>query len=387
MSLGWQMQGVAIAWEVYALTHRKIDLGYVGLAQFLPIIGLSLFTGNVADRFDRKSVVMICTFALALCSALFAAHSMSTLRNVWLIYALLVGVGSARAFFGPSGAGLMANLVPSEDLPSAIALSSTTWQFVTIFGPMVGGQLYGFSHHPKYVYILAAIFEVIGLALFFKVKRPELSKPRGSISLSTLFAGVAYVRTHPILLGAITLDLFAVLLGGSVALLPVYARDILHTGSEGLGWLRSAPALGGAVMAFVLAAYPLQRNAGKALLWCVAGFGLSTILFGISTNFALSIVALALIGATDMVSVYVRQSLLQLGTPDEMRGRVVAVTSVFVSASNELGEFESGLTAEWFGAVPATVAGGIGTVLVVLISAVAFPAMRKVDRLADASKA
>lgn len=382
LSLGWQMQGVAVAWQVYALTNDKLALGYVGLAQFLPIFGFSLVTGHVADRFDRRLVLIACTALLAAASVGLIVFSRAPhAMPLSVLYALLFLVGTARAFYGPAGAGLQANIVPQHVLRNAITWGSTIWEIVTITGPSLGGVLYAATGKAESVYVLSAVFELLAVALLLGIDAPKRVIVKRAVTIRELLAGIDYLRSHRILLGAVTLDLFAVLFGGAVALLPVFARDILHEDSRGLGMLRSAPAVGAALMAIFLAYRPLRRHAGKTMLVAVAGFGLATIVFGLSRSFWISIAALAVAGAMDMVSVNVRQSLLQLGVPDDKRGRVTAVTGVFVSASNELGEFESGVMAHLLGAVGATVFGGIGTVAVVLACVFIFPALRDVDEL------
>jgi MFS family permease len=382
LSLGWQMQGVAVAWQVYALTNDELALGYVGLAQFLPIFGFSLVTGQVADRFDRRLVLIGCTALLAVASLGLVAFSRAPhAMPLSVLYGLLFLVGTARAFYGPAGAGLQANIVPQEVLRNAITWGSTLWEIVTITGPSLGGVLYAATGKAESVYVLSAVFELLAVGLLLGIDAPKRVIVKRAITVRELLAGIDYLRSHRVLLGAVTLDLFAVLFGGAVALLPVFARDILHEDSRGLGMLRSAPAVGAALMAIFLAYRPLRRHAGKTMLVAVAGFGLATIVFGLSRSFWISIAALSVAGAMDMVSVNVRQSLLQLGVPDDKRGRVTAVTGVFVSASNELGEFESGVMAHLLGAVGATVFGGIGTIAVVLACVFVFPALRDVDEL------
>ena len=372
------MQSVAIGWQVYDLTHRALDLGYVGLAQFAPAAGFALVTGHVADRFDRRRIVLVCYLAIALLSLTLCL--MPRDAGVLPIYGVLVLLGTARAFNAPAGQALTPHLVPLADFPNAVAWASSIWQIATILGPALGGIVYA-AASGRVVYGIAAALSfsaaTLTFALHVRTGRMEHSAP----SLATLFAGVRYVFEKKIILGAISLDLFAVLLGGAVALLPVFARDILHAGPWALGFLRSAPAVGAAVMAVILASYPLKKNAGAIMLACVAVFGVATIAFGLSRSFAVSLVALAIVGASDMVSVVVRLTLVQLSTPPAMRGRVGAVNSVFIGASNELGEFESGVSAAWLGPVASVVVGGIGTLVVVALWALLFPALRKVDRL------
>jgi MFS family permease len=380
-TLGFQMQGVAVGWQVYALTREPIHLGYVGLAQFLPAIGFALITGHAADRFERRRVLVACHLVLAACSGALWLSTRSPHPSVWPIYAILVAVGSARAFAGPASQALVPNLVPAEHFSNAVAWSSSIWHVATVAGPALGGLLYAWAAGAGAVFATAALLELAAVASLLAVKTRAGSREKRPTSWSDLVAGVHYVRTHPLILGAITLDMFAVLLGGAVALLPIYARDILHTGPVGLGILRSMPAVGATATAVFLAYRPLRRRAGPTLFACVAAFGVATVIFGVSRTFTVALLALFAIGASDMVSVFVRHTVVQLTTPDAMRGRVSAVNLVFIGASNELGEFESGLTAAWLGTVPAVVLGGIGTCLVVLLCAWRFPELRRVDRL------
>jgi MFS family permease len=384
-TIGLQMQGVAVGWQVYAITRRPLDLGYVGLVQFLPAVGLSLFTGHAADRLNRKRVLLGCQLLLGLCALALLALSRSHVPSVFLIYAVLAVVGAARAFAGPASSALMPNLVPPEHFPNAIAWSSSIFQVGTVFGPAAGGLVYGLSRGAAGVYATSATLQLVAVASTFFIRAPAQVAESGPTSWTRLLAGIRYVWQNQLILGSITLDLFAVLLGGAVALLPVFARDILHTGPLGLGALRSAPAFGGLLVGVLLAFRPLTRRAGAVMLWCVAIFGAATIVFGLSHNFALSLAALFVTGAADMVSVFVRYTLVQLMTPDSMRGRVSAVNLLFIGASNELGEFESGVTAAWFGTVPAVVIGGVGTCLVVLACRFLFPELAKVDRLSAVS--
>jgi len=379
-TLAFQMQGVAVGWQVYALTGSALDLGYVGLAQFLPAVLMSLLTGHVADRFDRRHVLVICQTVLLGCTLLLFAGAQAAEPSVAAIYVVLTLIGAARAFLGPASSALLPNLVPVEHFPNAVAWSSSTWQVAVMAGPALGGLAYSLGSAAR-VYAIALALEVITLLVFVLIRaRGAAQEPRAR-GASELLAGLRYVWRNPVVLGAISLDLFAVLFGGAVALLPIYARDILHIGPSGMGVLRSAPALGALAVGVVLAYRPLRRHAGRAMFVSVALFGVATIVFGISSHFGVSLVALVVSGAADMVSVFVRQTLVQLRTPDAMRGRVSAVNLVFVGASNEFGEFESGVTAAWLGVVPAVVAGGVGTCLVVLVWAILFPALRNIDRL------
>ncbi|MFY9751284.1 MAG: MFS transporter [Candidatus Acidiferrales bacterium] len=381
--IGQEMESVAVGWQVYEITRRPVDLGYVGLAQFLPGILLFLVSGHTADRFDRKKILVVCYAGFALCSALLLAISWRGSSSVALIYAVLVVLGIVRSFNGPAARALMPQLVPEVHFPNAVAWSSTIFQTATILGPALGGIIYAATRGPSAVYA-ATVVAAIGAALLIMRVRPETkARPREPVNAKTVLAGLWYMWRQKVVLGSISLDLFAVLLGGSVALLPVYAREILKTGPWGLGLLRAAPGVGAAAMALLVAHRPLGRRAGRTMLWCVAGFGLFTILFGLSKSLILSLISLLLLGATDMVSVIVRATIIQLATPDEMRGRVNAVDMVFIGASNELGEFESGLTAQWLGPVIAVVAGGIGTILVTALWAWRFPELRKADRLTD----
>jgi MFS family permease len=381
-----EMQSVAVGWQVYEITKRPLDLGLVGLAQFLPGILLFLVAGHAADRIPRKHIIAACFAGFAACSALLLVFTMHGLTSVHPIYIILVMIGIVRAFNGPAGQAFLPLLVPEEHFPNAVAWGSSFFQAATIFGPTIGGILYGLSGGPEIVYGIAAAAFVIGLILIFFIRIVAVQRPRGTATLQSVLAGFHYVHQNKLVFGTISLDLFAVLLGGAVALLPVYAREILLVGPWGLGILRSAPGVGAVIMAVALAHHPLRRRAGATMLWCVAGFGVFTIVFGLSRNIALSLVALLLVGACDMVSVIVRSTLVQLATPDDMRGRVSAVNMIFIGASNEFGQFESGITAQWFGTVPAVVFGGVGTLVVVALWAWMFPQLRKVNELTPSLK-
>jgi len=383
--LASQMQSVAIGWQVYAITGRPMDLAWVGLAQFFPALLLSLITGHVADRVERRRILMACHAALGMLSLALLLLARSGGQHLPGVYAVLVGVGIARAFMGPANQSIVPSLVPVDHFANAVTWGSFFWQAAMVVGPTLGGILYATAGGPELVYGTAATAS-LGAFLLLSSMTPISPRARAEPpDRKSLLAGVRYVRGNEIVLGAISLDLFAVLLGGATALLPIYARDILHLGPWALGTLRSAPAVGAAVTGIALARYPIERRAGAKMLACVALFGAATIVFGLSRSFALSLAALTLVGASDMVSVVVRSSLVQLATPDAMRGRVSAVNMVFIGASNELGEFESGLTAQWFGAVPSVVLGGVGTLLVVALWAWRFPRLGRVDRLQDAS--
>ncbi len=376
-----EMQSVAVGWQVYEVTHRPLDLGLVGLAQFLPGICLFLLAGHTADRIPRRKILKICYTAFSLCSLLLLLLTFRGLHSAYPIYLVLLLNGTVRAFNAPASQAFVPLLVSPRDFPNAVAWSASIFQTATIAGPMIGGLLYGFTGSSVTVYCCAAIAYFTGFLAIANVKLPDTVRPRGAASAGMVLDGMKYIWRNKPIMGAISMDLFAVLLGGAVALLPVYAREILKIGAVGLGILRSAPGLGAVLMSVVVAHWPLRRRTGPIMLWCVFGFGLATVIFGISYNFWLSLFMLFLTGATDTVSVIVRSTLTQLETPDEMRGRVSAVNMVFIGASNEIGQFESGLTAQWFGTVPAVVLGGIGTMAVVGIWAWLFPSLRQLDKL------
>jgi MFS family permease len=379
--LSLEMLSVAVGWQVYEITHRPLDLGYVGLAQFLPGIVLFLFAGHAADLYDRRRLLMWCYGGFALCSALLLAISWRAPHSVHLIYVVLVLLGAVRSFNWPASRAILPHLVPEEHFANAVAWNSSAFQIATIAGPAIGGIAYAIFRGPKIVYAIAAAVSILALAMTMRIKMRKAARAREPVSLRTALAGFHFIWEKKLILGSISLDMFAVLLGGAVALLPVYAREILHTGPWGLGLLRSAPGIGAAVMAIVVAHRPIRCRAGLTMLLCVTGFGVFTIAFGISRSLVLSLIALFLCGASDMVSVIIRATLVQIATPDEMRGRVNAVDMLFIGVSNELGEFESGLTAHWFGTVPAVVLGGIGTLVVIGLWAWLFPELRKADQL------
>jgi len=381
-----EMQSVAIGWQVYEITKRPLDLGLVGLAQFLPGIAFFLPAGHTVDRVDRRRLMMACYMGFALCSALLLLIALHKVNSAQPIYAVAILLGTVRCFNFPTGRALLPQLVPEEHFSNAVAWNSSIFQGATILGPTFGGVLYAFSRGPSAVYGSAIAVALAAILATLRIKAREKPRPREPINLKTVLAGFGYIWQQKVVLGSISLDLFAVLLGGAVALLPVYAREILHTGPWGLGVLRSAPGVGAAAMAILLAHRPLQRRVGMTMLLCVAGFGVFTIIFGLSRSLILSLVALLLVGASDMVSVVIRAILVQLGTPDEMRGRVNAVDMIFIGASNQLGEFESGLTAHWFGTVPAVVLGGVGTLVVIAIWAWRFPELRQADQMVNATE-
>lgn len=381
VTIALEMQSVAIGWQIYALTHRPLDLGLAGLAQFLPSICLFTFTGHVADWLPRQRIIQACYAGFALCSLLLFAFTVVGLKSAYPIYAVLLLNGTVRAFQGPAGQAFIPLLVKREHFPNAVAWASSLFQVATIAGPMIGGVLYGFLNTPLFVYGSAAIASTTAFTLFNYLRLPSTERTRIPPSHNLIFDGLRYIWRNKLVLGAISLDLFAVLLGGAVALLPVYAREILSAGAVGLGILRSAPGVGAVVMSIVVAHWPLRQRAGATMLWCVFAFGVFTTLFGISRNLIFSALCLLLAGAADSVSVIIRHTMVQLSTPDEMRGRVSAVNMVFISTSNEVGQFESGLTAQWFGAVPAVVLGGLGTMFVVGLWAWLFPRLRQLDKL------
>ncbi len=382
-----EMQSVAVGWQVYEITKRPLDLGLVGLAQFLPGFLLFLPAGHAADRFDRRKVLLSCYAGFALCSLLLLGVTWRAPTSVHLIYAVLVLLGSIRALNWPSSRALLPQIVPEEHFANAVAWNSSTSQGAMITGPMVGGLIYAMFHGPEAVYLAAIIVAVIAVLSTLWIKPQTAPRRQEPIGSDSVFAGFRYIWQKKLILGSISLDMFAVLLGGAVALLPIYAREILKTGPWGLGLLRAAPGCGAALMAIVVAYHPIRRRAGMIMLWCVTTFGVMTIVFGLSRNLVLSLMAMLLLGASDMVSVIIRATLVQLATPDEMRGRVNAVDMIFIGVSNELGEFESGLTAQWFGTVPAVVLGGVGTLVVIALWAWLFPELRKADQLTVAELA
>ena len=381
-TMGNQMLMVGVGWQMYDLTHSAWNLGLVGLFQFVPALALALVSGHVADRHDRRHIVSM-ALALQLVGALvllLATHEQRISRDLILAVSLLLGV--ARSFQMTAQQALTPLLVPQALLARALAFSSSGMQAAIIGGPALGGFLYAAG--ASVVYVVCAALFVLGAAMVWSARYEHKPAPREPVTMDTLLAGVRFIRARPVVLGAISLDLFAVLLGGATALLPIYARDILHVGPEGLGLLRGAPAVGALIMSLALARWTIKRRAGALLFSCVALFGLTTIVFGVSHWFWLSMVALFINGAVDMVSVVVRQTLVQLDTPDAMRGRVSAVNSIFIGASNQLGEFESGATAALFGPAGAVVVGGVGTMVVVGLWMRWFPELRRRESLTEA---
>lgn len=376
-----EMQSVAVGWQIYEITHRPLDLGLVGLAQFFPGIFLFLIAGHTADRIARQRILQTCYAGFSICSLLLLALTLRGAASVYPLYAALLLNGGVRAFNAPAGQAFLPQLIPQEHFPNAVAWSASTFQTATIIGPMIGGLIYGLTGSPGPVYTSAALAYLGSLFFVSRIRIETVERRALAASMVTVLEGLKYIWRNKLIFSAISLDLFAVLLGGAVALLPVYAREILKVGATGLGLLRSAPGLGALITAIIVAHWPLQRRAGTTMLWCVFAFGVCTIAFGISRNLTVSLLMLVMIGASDMVSVIIRHTMIQLGTPDEMRGRVSAVNMVFIGASNEVGQFESGITAQWFGVVPAVVLGGLGTVAIVGVWSGLFPELRQVDKL------
>jgi MFS family permease len=375
----YQMQAVAVGWQVYDLTGSAFDLGLVGLVQFVPLAMMVLVVGHVVDRYDRRTIVRVCQTVMCVAAAALAFLSARGAITKEAIFVLVFVTGTARAFENPAMHALMRGLVAPNLLQRAVAAASSANQTAIVAGPALGGLIYAFGPEAVYttcatVYLAAAV-----LIALIRVQLPPLE--RKPITLESLFAGIAFIRRHQALLGAISLDLFAVLLGGATALLPIYARDILATGPWGLGLLRAAPAFGALAASIVLAHHPLRSRVGRTMFVAVTMFGAATIVFGLSTSFVLSMVALATLGASDAVSVVIRYSLLQTQTPNEMLGRVTAVNTMFTGTSSTLGEFESGLVASWFGAVASVLIGGVGTLVIVPIWMRAFPSLARIDSL------
>jgi MFS family permease len=380
-TLAFQMQAVAVGWQVYALTHSTFALGMIGLSQFLPMFLCTLPAGHLADRRDRRTISSLMIGAQGLAIAFLAFGSFGGWLRTPILFAAVAAIGAARAFERPATQALIAALVPADELSEAVAWASGIFEFSTIVGPTLGGFLYAWNPSICYATAAALAFAGSGLLRFIPPSRGGQSRPPAT--LASLFSGIHYIRRHPVILGSISLDLFAVLLGGATALLPAYARDILGVGARGLGALRAAPAIGALAMTSLLVHRPIQRRAGRKMMAAVFAFGAATVVFGLSRSFALSFGALVALGAADIISVVIRGSLVQLQTPDEMRGRVGAVNGLFIGTSNQLGEFESGVTAAWWGTVPATVIGGIGTLIVGLVWMRAFPDLLAFDRLDD----
>jgi MFS family permease len=376
-----QMMMVVVAWQMYDLTHSAYDLGMVGLAQFLPSLALTLVVGQVADRYDRRRVLAWCLAGQLAVAAILVAGTLGGWISREAILFCSLGLGAAKAFQMPTQQALGPLLVPAGVLPRALAVSSAGSQFAIITGPALGGFIYVAG--AQVVYLVSAALFVLAAALVLSIKFDHPPVKREAVSLQSLFAGISFIWHRKEVLGAISLDLFAVLLGGATALLPIFARDILHVGPWGLGLLRSAPAVGAFAMSIWLAHHPIQRRAGKTMFASVALYGIATLVFGLSTSFVVSLLALLVSGVFDMISVVIRQSLVQLDTPNDMRGRVSAVNAIFIGASNQLGEFESGITAGWFGTVPSVLVGSVGTLLIVAAWIKLFPQLARRERLVD----
>ncbi|OHV82131.1 MFS transporter [Rhizobium sp. LCM 4573] len=374
-----QIVSVAVGWQMYDVTGSALYLGLIGLFQFLPSLLLILVTGSVADRFNRRAIVAICLVIGAGCSAALLGLTLAGAFAPLPVFGILLVFGVERAFMGPAVQSLAPNLVPEKDLANAIAWNSSSWQTAAILGPVMGGLLYGASAVVAYSVALALL--ILAAVLVLMIPKPAQRSPSKAVSWEEILAGFRFISKEKVVLGAISLDLFAVLLGGAVALMPIFARDVLALGPWGLGLLRAAPGIGAIVVAVWLAFHPVRHHAGIAMFIGVALFGIGTVIFGLSETAWISIAALMLMGASDMISVYVRETLIVLWTPDEVRGRVNAVNMVFVGASNELGEFRAGTMASVFGAVPAVVIGGIGTLAVAVTWALAFPKLRNIDSL------
>jgi MFS family permease len=385
LEAGTMAQSVAVGWTVYAISNTPLALGMMGLAQFAPMILLMLPAGEMCDRISPRSVLVAGLGLQGICAALFLVLALVPNQTVWPFYLVAMASGAGRAFAEPAAQALPPFLVPPERLPSAIAWSSTAWQAAVIVGPALGGLAYGIGPAAAYGFCAAAfLLAMLGVAMLQRLKPVLAETTTITQRLARIKEGLAFVRSQPVVLGAILLDLLAVLLGDATALLPVYAHDILHIGPTGLGLLRSAPAAGACLMALVQTRYPPTRQAGLQLFAAVTVFGLATLVFAFSTSLILSLASLFVLGGSDMVSVMIRSALVQLATPDAMRGRVSAVNMVFIGASSELGSFESGVVAALFGTVPAVALGGLGTLLVAWIWIGAFPALRRVDRLLPA---
>jgi MFS family permease len=399
--LGAEAQSVAVAWQIYSMTHRPLDLGYTGLALFLPGLIFLLPSGHAADRYDRRQVILVCYTMQLFCSAALFLLVCCKVQSIFPIYAVLFLLGTCRAFSGPASSALIPHLVPEKDFVNAITWGGAIFQFANVTGPALGGLLFTLPLArivPSTASIWSTILEGAGIVyifnllalIFFLVQIGRLRVRPGRMekkaaSLKVLLAGFQYLGQKPMLLGSFSLDLFVVLLGGAVALMPVFAHEILHAGPVGLGMLRAAPAVGAVAMSLTLTRFPIQHHAGRRLFCAVALFGAATVAFGLSHSLWASMIALAIAGAADMNSVIIRGSLLQLATPIEMRGRVSAVNSLFIGASNELGSFESGLTAQWWGVVRATVFGGLGALAVAGLWSVVFPSLRRIDKLESES--
>lgn len=377
--IAYQMNAVAVGWQIYAITGKVFYLGLIGLAQFLPMFLLTLVVGHAADKYNRRLIVCLCQLVQAFCAVFLAIGSFGGWLTKESLLFTVMALGAARAFEGPTSSALMPGLVTEEQFPKAAALAASSMQTSFIIGPALGGTLYVAG--PGLVYSISGGLLLAAAITVFLIRHVHKSSKREPATLRSVLAGISFIRHKPVVLGAISLDLFAVLLGGATALLPAYAKDILKTGPWGLGLLRSSPAAGALLISLFLSVRPLRASVGKIMFAAVGFFGLVTMVFAVSRSFWLSMSALFILGAADVISVVVRASLVQLKTPDNMRGRVSAVNSLFIGTSNQLGEFESGVTAAWFGLVPAVLIGGIGTILVVLLWMRLFPELLNADKI------
>ncbi|MGH7398278.1 MAG: MFS transporter [Candidatus Rokuibacteriota bacterium] len=380
-SVGFQMLGVAVAWQLYELTGSALDLGLVGLVQFMPMVLLTLVVGQVADRCDRRLVVIVCEVVKAAAAAALALGAIGGWQSRASIFALVALLGAAQAFENPAMTALVPEVVARPLIAPAMAWVISAGQTAQVVGPAVGGVLYAFG--PALAYLTAGSMFVLAGALAGAIRIARRARPREPITLETVFSGVVFIQSRRVLLGSMSLDLFAVLLGGATALLPVFARDILGVGPGGLGLLRSAPAVGALATSVLLARYPLERDLGPTLFRSVIVFGIATVVFGLSRSFVLSLAALTVLGAADVVSMVIRISLAQIRTPDAMRGRVSAVHSLFTGTSNQLGAFESGVMAALVGTVPSVLIGGLGTIAVAGLWMVLFPELRRLGRFEE----
>lgn len=384
-SIAIRMQAVAVGWQVYETTKSALDLGWVALSQFIPFILLVLPAGHAADRFDRRRIAIACVSTQVLCILALLALSVQGLTSAWPVFAIMLLFGATRAFYIPSMQALVPALVSADELKQAVGLNVSVSQIAFVIGPAVGGLLYLLG--PMVVYgtggalLLGAVFMLLAIR-----KGARAVQEIEPTTWHSVLAGFRFLKSKPVMLGAMTLDLFAVLFGGATALLPIFAADILHVGPDGLGWLRAAPGIGASAVALLLAISPISRHVGKWILGSVGVFGLATIVFGLTESFAIAMMALVILGASDMVSVYVRNLLVQLETPDAIRGRVNAVSAVMIGASNELGEFESALLASWVGAVRSVVIGGVVTVAIAGAWMRLFPSLTRMDRFSQSGR-
>jgi MFS family permease len=391
--LGAEAQYTAVAWQVYQITHSPFFLGLTGLTLFAPVILFMLAAGHVADRYDRRAIILVCYAAQACCTLALMRFALHPNGRIWTIYAVLFGVGTGRAFSSPASSAFLPSLIPKHHFVNAVTWGAIVFQIANIAGPSVGGLLFTLRltgllspwNGAAAVYTFSLVTLLAFLVLVGMMRTRPVRVVKNAFNLETMLAGFRYVVRAKLLLGSISLDLFAVLLGGATALMPIFATDILHGGPRALGLLRAMPALGALVILLWMIFWPIRRNSGKIMLVCVAVYGTATLVFGLSHAIWLSLLALVVVGASDMVSVVIRASILQLATPPGMRGRVSAVNGLFIGASNELGGFESGVTAAWWGAVRAVVVGGIGSLIVTGLASTLFPALRQIDELTTES--